>query len=463
MERFRAYVEANRERFIQELSDFCRQPSISTQNVGIAEMAELVKAHFERLGAQVQVLQTGGPPAIFAEIGQGERTLLCYNHYDVQPPDPLEEWHSPPFEPTIGEGKLYARGVADDKGDLMARIQAVETYLAVFGELPLRLKFFVEGEEETGSPHLAALAEQYADLLRADGCLWETGGKDEGERLTFHLGLKGDQYLELRCRGAKSDLHSANAGLVPNPAWRLVWALSTMKDMQDRITIDGYREHVRPPTGEELAALERIPFADQAMRQAWGIDRFINGVEGTEALRIFLYEPTCTISGFRSGYIEEGSKTVLPSTAMVKLDLRLVPDLTPELALKLVREHLHRRGFQDIEVVSLGSLPAARSPLDAEIVEAAKAAAVAVYGHEPVIYPTHGGSGPMYYICQGLGTPGVMAGVGYPGVNIHAPNENIRLSDYFEGILFVGELIGRFSRGEGVRVATSQGRKGARK
>jgi len=445
MERFKAYVEANRERFASELADFCRQPSISAQNVGMAEMAAIVKAHFERLGASVQVLETGGPAVVFAEIGEGERTLLCYNHYDVQPPDPLDEWDSPPFEPTIRDGRIYARGVADDKGDLVARIQAVEAYLAVFGELPLRLRFFVEGEEEIGSPHLAPLAEQHADLLRADGCLWESGGKDEEERFTLYLGLKGDQYLELHCRGAKSDLHSAYAGLVPNPAWRLVWALATMKDEQDRITIDGYRDHVVPPTAVELAALERIPLAGEAMRAGWGIEQFINGVEGSEALRVMLYEPTCTISGFRSGYIEAGSKTVLPSTAMVKLDLRLVPDLTPEVAQRLVREHLDRRGFQDIEVQSLGSLPASRSPLDAEIVEAAKAAAVAVYGHEPVVYPNHAGSGPMYYICQGLGTPGVMAGVGYPGTNIHAPNENIRVSDYFEGILYVGELMQRFA------------------
>jgi len=445
VERFRAYVQANRERFLAELADFCRQPSISAQNVGIAEMADLVKAHFLRLGAQVQILETGGPPVVYADIGQGERTLLCYNHYDVQPPDPLDLWLSPPFEPTIRDGKIYVRGVADDKGDLMARIQAVETYLAVFGDLPLRLKFFAEGEEETGSPHLAQLAERHADLLQADGCLWETGGKDEEDRVTFHLGLKGDQYLELRCRGAKSDLHSANAGLVPNPAWRLVWALATMKDEQDRITIDGYRDHVVSATAEELAALEDIPFAGEAMRAAWGIDEFINGAEGTEALRVFLYEPTCTISGFRSGYIEPGSKTVLPSEAMVKLDMRLVPDLTPEISLRLVREHLDRRGFQDIEVESLGALPASRAPLDADIVDAARAAALAVYGHEPVIYPTHGGSGPMYYICQGQGTPGVMAGVGYPGTNIHAPNENIRVEDYFEGILFVGELIQRFA------------------
>lgn len=448
MKRFKAYVEANRNRFIRELAEFCRQPSISAHNLGISEMADLVRHHLERVGAQVRILETGGPPAIFAEVGAGERTLLSYNHYDVQPPDPLDEWLSPPFEPTIRDGKMFARGVADDKGDLMARIQAVEAYLAVYGELPLRFTFFTEGEEETGSPHLKALADQHADLLRADGCLWETGGKDEEDRFTLHLGLKGDQYLELRCRGANSDLHSANAGLVANPAWRLVWALGTMKDQQDRITIDGYLDHVRPPSAEELAALERIPFAGEAMREGWGIDSFINEVDGTEALRVFLYEPTCTISGFRSGFIDPGQKTVLPATAMVKLDLRLVPDLTPDLALQLVREHLDRRGFQDIEVESLGSIPSSRSPLDADVVDAARAAAESVYGHEPVIYPTHAGSGPMYYVCEGLGTPSVMAGVGYPGTRIHAPNENIRLYDYFQGIQFVGELIRRFGAGE---------------
>jgi acetylornithine deacetylase/succinyl-diaminopimelate desuccinylase-like protein len=183
VERFKAYVEANKDRFIEELSEFCRQPSISAQNVGMLEMADMVKARLDKLGGQARLLETGGPPAVYAEMGKGEQTLLFYNHYDVQPPDPLDLWETPPFEPTIRDGKIYARGVSDDKGDLMARMQAVEAYQAVFGELPLRLKWLAEGEEETGSPHLAALADKHADLLKADGCLWETGGKDEGERL----------------------------------------------------------------------------------------------------------------------------------------------------------------------------------------------------------------------------------------------------------------------------------------
>ena len=449
MEQFNAYVEDKAERFIEELKEFCRQLSISTQNVGLGEMAELVRARLEKLEAEVRLIPVDdGPPVVFAELGQGERTLLIYNHYDVQPPDPLEEWESPPFEPTIREGKFYARGAADNKGNLLARIQAIEAYRAAFGELPLRIKFAVEGGEEVGSPHLAQFAQENRDLLAADGCLWECGGKDEAERFVLYLGLKGIAYLELRARGAQSDLHSSLATIVPNPAWRLVWALSTLKDEDDHITIDGFMDHVAEPTQVEMDILEAIPFEEEKIKENFGIPEFIRGLSGVEALKKHLYEPTCTICGFKSGYIEEGSKTVLPSTATVKLDFRLVPNLTPELVGQLLRQHLDRRGFEDIEIALGVGERSARSPLDAPIVKAAVAAAEAVYGQPPVIYPTMAGSGPMYPLSEALGIPAVLAGIGYPGANVHAPNENIRLADYFEGIKFVGELIRRFgSRG----------------
>lgn len=449
MEQFNAYVEDNAERFIEELKEFCRQPSISTQNVGLEEMAELVRARLERLGAEVRLMPVdGGPPVVFAELGQGERTLLIYDHYDVQPPDPLEEWESPPFEPTIREAKFYARGAADNKGNLMARIQAIEAYRAAFGELPLRIKFVVEGEEEVGSPHLTSFAAAHQAILAADGCLWESGGKDEAERFVLYLGLKGIAYLELRARGAKSDLHSSIATIVPNPAWRLVWALSTLKDEDDHITIDGFMDHVVEPSAADMDILEAIPFEEEKVKERLGIPEFIRGLSGVAALKKHLYEPTCTICGFRSGYIEEGSKTVLPSTATVKLDFRLVRNLTPELVVELLRQHLDRRGFEDIEIAPGVGEHSARAPLDAPIVKAAVAAAEAVYGQRPVIYPTMGGSGPMYPLSEALGIPAVLAGIGYAGVNVHAPNENIRLADYFEGIRYIGELIRRFGAAE---------------
>jgi len=448
MERFNAYVEENAERFVKELKDFCSQPSIAAQKVGMKEMAELVRERLERLGADVRLIPVDdAPPVVFAELGRGGRTLLIYNHYDVQPPDPLEEWESPPFEPTVREGKLYARGVADNKGDLMARIHAIEAYLAAYGELPLRVKFVVEGEEEVGSPHLADFAEEHAEILAADGCLWETGGKDEAERFVIYLGLKGIAYMELRARGAKSDLHSSLATIVPNPAWRLVWALSTLKDEDDYITIDGFMDYVVEPTPEEMEMLKALPFEEEKMKENFGISKFVRNLSGVDALRKHLYEPTCTICGMRSGYIEEGTKTVLPNTAMVKLDLRLVPNLTPELALALLRKHLDRRGFTDIEVIPFAGERPARSPADAPIVLAAIEAAEAVYGESPVVYPLMPASGPIYPLSEGLGIPAVLAGIGYPGDNAHAPNENIRIADYMEGIRFVGELIRRFSSG----------------
>jgi acetylornithine deacetylase/succinyl-diaminopimelate desuccinylase-like protein len=449
MEQFNTYIEDNAARFIEELKAFCCQPSISTQNVGLEEMAELVRARLERLGAEVRLMPVDdGPAVVFAELGQGERTLLIYDHYDVQPPDPLEEWKSPPFEPAIREGKFYARGVADNKGNLMARIQALEAYQETVGKLPLKVKFVVEGEEEVGSPHLAQFAQENRDLLAADGCLWESGRKDEAERFVLSLGLKGIAYLELRARGAKSDLHSSLATIVPNPAWRLVWALSTLKDEDDHIIIDGLMDHVAEPTPAEMSALEAIPFEEEKIKQRFDIPEFVRGLSGVEALKKHLYEPTCTICGFRSGYIEEGSKTVLPSTATVKLDFRLVPNLTPELVRQLLRQHLDRRGFEDIEIAFGVGEHSARSPLDALIVQAAVAAAEVVYGQRPVIYPTMAGSGPMYPLSEALGIPAVLAGIGYPGTNVHAPNENIRLADYFEGIRYIGELIWRFGEEE---------------
>lgn len=449
MELFNAYIEDNAERFIEELKEFCRQPSISTQNVGLEEMAELVRARLERLGAEVRLMPVDdGPVVVFAELGQGERTLLIYNHYDVQPPDPLEEWESPPFEPAIREGKFYARGAADNKGNLLARIQAIETYRAAFGELPLRIKFVVEGEEEVGSPHLTSFAAAHQAILAADGCLWESGGKDEAERFVISLGLKGIAYLELRARGAKSDLHSSLATIVPNPAWRLVWALSTLKDEDDHITIDGFMDHVAEPSAADMNILEAIPFEEEKIKENFGIPGFIRGLSGVEALKKHLYEPTCTICGFRSGYIEEGSKTVLPSTATAKLDFRLVPNLTPELVLQLLRQHLDRRGFENIEIVPGVGERSARAPLDAPIAQAAVAAAEAVYGQRPVIYPTMAGSGPMYPLSEALGIPAVLAGIGHPDANVHAPNENIRLADYFEGIGYIGELIRHFGAAE---------------
>jgi len=449
MDKFQEYVNANRDRFVAELQEVCRQPSVAAQNLGMREMADQVIARLKKLGAAVRLIPVGdGAPVVYAELGSGSRTLMIYDHYDVQPAEPLELWESGPWDAAIRDGKLYARGVADNKGNLMCRIHAIEAYLATHDSLPLKIKFVVEGEEEIGSTHLPQfVAENRALLQGADGCLWEAGGKDINERPTLSCGLKGIIYVELHARGAKRDLHSAMAAIVGDPAWRLIWALATLKDANDNILIDDYLKHVRPPTEAEMNALKAIPFDEAKQKADLGIPSFIRNLTGIDLLKKYLYEPTVTICGLYSGYIGEGSKTVLPNHAFAKIDFRLVPDLTPDRVLDLLKKHLARRGFDDIEIVLTETgEETARSPLDSAIVRAAVDAAKAVYANPPVIYPTMAGSGPMYPLCQALGIPAVSAGCGWHDSRAHAPNESIRIADYFEGILFVRELMERFAK-----------------
>lgn len=448
MPTFHEYVEQNRERFLNELKDFTSQPSVAAQNLGMRAMAEKVRARLEKIGAQTQVIPVeGGFPVVYGEIGSGEKTLLIYDHYDVQPPEPLDLWTTPPWAPDIRDERFYARGVADNKADLLLRIQAVESWLATQGALPLKIKWVVEGEEEIGSPNLGKFVAANRELIQdADGCLWEFGAKDSHENPMLICGLKGIIYLELHAHGANRDLHSGAASIVENPAWRLVWALATLKNERDEITIDGYAQYVRAPNELELQAASHIPFDTELELKKYGITHFINNVRDFEAVKKLYFTPTVTICGLLSGYTGPGGKTVLPNHAFVKLDFRLVPDQTPDVIVELLRKHLDARGFQDIEIqVTETGEQVARSPLDSDIVKAAQAAARATYGREAVVYPTAAGSGPMYELCQQLNIPAVSAGCGYPDSHGHAPNENIRLADYFEGITFVRELIRNFA------------------
>ena len=447
MKEFYAYVDENAGRFVGELQMLCRQPTVSAQNRGVKETAEMVLEMLQGIGAEARFITVdNAPPIVYGTIGQGEKSLIFYNHYDVQPPEPLEEWKSDPFAAQIREGVLYARGVADNKGDLVARLKAIEAHRATQGELPLKVIFVFEGEEEVGSPHIPQFVEENRELLKADGCIWEGAAKDMAGRPVLYLGLKGGLHLELRAKGASRDLHSSWATIIPNPAWRLVWALSTLKDENDHITVDGLMERVAEPSPEELELLRRIPFEEEKIKGDLGIGAFVRDLHGLEALKKHLYEPTCTIQGMKSGYIGEGVKTVLPNQAMVKLGFRLVPDLEPDTVLDLVRKHLKRRGFDDIEITLLAADRWAKSPLDAPIVEAAKEAARRVYGQEPVIWPRLAGSGPMYHLTEGLGIPAASGiGVSHARSNIHAPNENIKVADYLQAIKYCGELIRLFA------------------
>ncbi|MCS6910473.1 MAG: M20/M25/M40 family metallo-hydrolase [Anaerolineales bacterium] len=446
MDTFYAHLDANRDRFLDELKRYCAQPSVAAQNLGMTEMAELVKERLEARGFSVRLIPTAGHPVVYGELGEGPRTLLIYDHYDVQPPEPLELWDSPPFTPTIRDGKLFARGAADNKGDQLCRMQAIEAWLATQGPLPLKIKWVIEGEEEIGSPNLEAFAHEHAEMLRADGCLWEFGGKNEHEQFTLTLGVKGIAYFELRLKEMEVDAHSAYAAFLPNAPWRLLWALSSLRAPDGRITLDDYWPHVAPPSAEDLALVDVLPFDAEKIKANFGVREWLFGMDDRTANRALRFAPTLTICGLEAGYTGAGTKTVLPKEARAKLDFRLVPNLTPDLVYDLLRRHLDRRGFDDIEIVRLSAEHAARTSPSAEIVQAALRAARTVYGHEPVLDPTSGGSGPMYSLCDRLSIPAVSAGVGYPGSRAHAPNEHIRLDDYWQCQRFIGHLIREFAR-----------------
>ncbi len=444
-----AHIHEKADYWLAQLARLCAQPSISAQGVGIGETAELVATMLREQGYQAEVLPFTGNPVVYGEgRGSGDKTLLFYLHYDVQPPDPLELWQSPPFEMTRRGDKFYARGISDDKGHIIARLAALDAVRATLGELPCNVKFIIEGEEEVGSPTMPAFVFQHQEKLAADACIWEFGGVDYDGTPTQSLGMRGICYVELSVQTAAIDAHSGLGGSIfPNAAWRLVWALSTLKDENERIMIPGFYDNVQPPSALDLELLQKLPDFSGQLKENYALSGFLRGLEGGTALKqTAVFEPTCTICGLTSGYQGAGVKTVLPARATAKVDFRLVPDQAPEEVVSKLRGHLDARGFSDVEVKLLGGGRPAKVPPDHPFVQLANETAVAVYGKEPLVEPIVGGSGPNYPFIHVLGLPVVSAGIGYPGSQVHAPNENMRLDYFIQGIRHTAYIIEGFSR-----------------
>jgi acetylornithine deacetylase/succinyl-diaminopimelate desuccinylase-like protein len=446
MDQVLAYVDEHLEETIERLRAFCRQPSIAAQGVGMVEMADLVCRTLQEAGAEAELVPTAGYPVVLGRFaGAGSKTLMFYNHYDVQPPEPLELWSSPPFAADIRDGHLYARGVADNKGNFVARLAAVEAWLADRGELPLNILFVVEGEEEIGSPNLGRFAEENIERLRVDGCIWEAGYKDTKERLEISLGAKGILAVDLCVRNLKRDLHSANAAIATSPAWRLIWALDSLKGPDERIRIPGFYDGVRAPDDRDRAMLAEWDYDEAGQLAEFGADGFVLGLTGEALKERFLFQPTCNICGFHAGYGGPGVKTVLPAEAKAKLDFRLVPDQDPYDILEKLRSHLDAGGFSDVEIVPEAPEPPARTDPGDPLVEAVVTAARQAYDAEPVVKPLMAGTGPMYELCQRWGIPAVGSGVGWAGSRGHSPNENIRLADLGQGIRHMVFLMAAYS------------------
>ncbi len=416
------------------LEQLCRQPSVAAQNLGIAAMANLVANLLSDAGFSTQRLTVeGAPPVIYGELrGRGPYTLLLYNHYDVQPAEPFELWESPPFEPKVHEGKLYARGVSDNKGEFAARLAAIRALRASYGELPITLRWMIEGEEEIGSPHFAAVAEKYAPLLQADGCLWEGSSFDEDGRPELNLGTKGLLALQLDVQGIGIDAHSGQAPILPSAAWRLVQALATLRTPQGHVRIPGFYDAVKGPTQAELEVLASKTSSEEQKKQAYGIEQFVDGLTALALRERATFSPTCNIAGLHSGYTGEGMKTVLPARAMAKIDFRLVPDQDPQDVLEKLNAYLHEQDYDDIQVTVFGMAEPVVTSIDEPFVQKIATIAETFAGKPASITPITGGTLPFlgalrhYVGLPGLCVPGNVA---YWGSAAHAPNENIRLAD----------------------------------
>jgi acetylornithine deacetylase/succinyl-diaminopimelate desuccinylase-like protein len=399
-----------------------------------------------RHGLSVERYETPGNPVLVGRAGgRSPRTLLCYNHYDVQPPEPLELWTTPPFEPTLRDGARYARGAADDKGEFVARLAALDAVRAARGgELPCNLLFVVEGEEEIGSPTVAQFVLDHKDVLACDGSIWEGGGIGPDGAPELILGARGILAVELSVRTMSRDAHSGGAHIFPSAAWRLVRALNSLKGEDEHIRIKGFYEHALPPTPEMVALMDKLPDFETVMREVYDVKDFVLGRTGA-ALERAVYEPTCNIQGINTGYQAEGDKTIIPAYASAKLDFRLVPDMAPDDILAKLRAHLDESGFGDVAIHSYGGMMPFKASPDSPLVKLTIATGEEVYGQPTVVSPTSGGSTPMYAFSGPLGgIPVVSAGVGYWDNRIHAPNEHVRVQDFLNGARHVARIMDGF-------------------
>jgi acetylornithine deacetylase/succinyl-diaminopimelate desuccinylase-like protein len=408
-------------------------PSVSARGEGLGECAETIRGLLEEAGFRTEIHPGQVGPFVIGEIGSGPITLMVYNHYDVQPEDPVALWSSPPFELSERDGRWFGRGVADDKGEFASRLAGWRLYRERHpGPLPFRLIWVVDGEEEIGSPSLEAFLKHRFDGQQVDACWWEYGEIDSMGRPIILCGFKGVLGLELRCRTARADLHSSLGAVFDNALWRLAAATASMRDATGRILIDEFYTSVRAPRPDEVAMAADPPFTFESLIAATGGQRPLEGVDSTTFFRAMNFEPCLNVNGFGGGYEGEGMKTVVPAEGFVKLDFRLVPDQDPKLIVPLVRAHLDRNGFQDIEIVVHDDVvKPVRSAPDHWLVGEASTLLERHFRQPVIIQPSSPASGTAHPFVEQLGAAVIGIGLTHHGAMLHSPDENI-ISEHFE-------------------------------
>lgn len=430
-------IEQNQKQYIAELMAAIAQPSLSGTGEGIPEMCRMVSEKLISLGFHVEIFPTKRHPAIIAERkGRSARTILFYNHYDVQPVEPLSDWDSDPFKPEIRNGRLYGRGTDDDKGHLYCRLAAVEALLETYGELPCTVRFLIEGEEEIGSPNLKNILEANREALKADLCLWEFGDVDDEGYSVCYLGYRGFLNIQWDVETNAFAGHSGVwGGIGENAVWRLVWALSTVKSPDEKILIPGFYDGISEITESEHSFTELLPPMKENYQRLLGAKRLVTKeLDGADLFIKGNMEPACTISGISGGYEGDGPKPIVPHKAFARTDFRLIKGQHPQDILGKLRAHLDAQGFEDVRLSVMGMLEPSKTPADHPYIQLISDAARSVYGLPQRIYPMCSGSGPAYLFENTLNVPIFNAGIGNPESHLHGPNENIRLQDFINGI-----------------------------
>ena len=441
------YLDTNNRRIHDELFELLRIPSVSARSEHAGDMrraAEWMRSALARIGLDASVIPTGGYPVVLGEWRKapGAPTILIYGHYDVQPAEPLELWDSAPFEPTIRDGRIYARGAVDDKGQLFLHVKALEAHLAVRGKLPVNVIVLAEGEEEVGSEHLEPFIAEHAKRLAADAVVISDTSMFAPGQPSILSSLRGIAYFQIDVIGPSVDLHSGSyGGAVVNPATALARIIGTFHDDNGHIAIPGFYDAVRDWGDSAREAIRRLPFDETTFQHETGASA-LWGEGGYSTLERIWTRPTCEVNGLLSGYTGEGAKTVLPSKAMAKVSCRLVPDQNPEDVGRLLEAHVRRvapKGV-DIQIRHLHGGRPWRAELAGPVFDAARRALTAAFGREPVI-TGEGGSIPVVGDFERiLGTPVLLMGFGLPGENAHAPNEWMSDENFVKGAKAVAAL-----------------------
>lgn len=434
------HIDTMQQQDLETLMQVVRQPSVSAQDLGIRQCGKLLVELLEGIGVSARLIETEGEPVVYGERMCGNpdaKTILFYGHYDTQPAEPLDDWNTDPFEPVVKDGRIWGRGTADNKGQFLPHFFAVRSYLAVHGDLPVHVKFVLDGEEESGSPSMRGFVESHKEMLKADLVYFADGPANANDQPELMHGFRGMYSCHMILETAAHENHSGKTGLlIPNPITEMMRLITTMIDPTGHITIDGFYDDVVAPTDFEWDLIDKIDYSPEKFAKTFGVDHI--PYDKREYYYRFMFQPTLTISTLMGGYMGKGSKTSVPNRAELKFDMRLAWDQDPYDIEKKVKAHVAKFN-PDIVVNTINRTPSSKTPVDLPVCKAVAEAASKYF--DCVLIPTAGATCPDYVWTRILHTPSILMPYGNRDQDNHAANENLKLENFYKGIHTSAEVI----------------------